>query len=72
MQEYFSLNDMQEVSPETLWAAHKAAIRGVLIQISSQTLKAHQADVVRLEKEFQDLSKNHKLNSTVDGCIGRS
>lgn len=35
LQVFFRVNDNGEVSPETLWAAHKVVIRGKFIQISS-------------------------------------
>lgn len=60
LQEYFLLTDIQNVSPITLWAAHKAFIRGKIIQIASRLRKARKADIERLEKEFSLLSKLHK------------
>lgn len=44
IQEYFLLNDVNNISPSSLWAEHKAAIRGKLIQISSRLRKAHKLD----------------------------
>lgn len=60
IQEYFLLNDTDDISPSTLWAAHKAAIRGSIIQISSRIRKARKMDIDRLEREFSSLSKLHK------------
>uniref|UniRef100_A0A8C5MKJ5 exodeoxyribonuclease III n=1 Tax=Leptobrachium leishanense TaxID=445787 RepID=A0A8C5MKJ5_9ANUR len=53
LKEYFTLNNTSEVSPETLWKAHKAVLRGVCIKWASRLHKSGQAD--RLSK----LSQTH-------------
>lgn len=58
--DYFTLNDTADVSAETLWAAHKATIRGKLIQISSQIKREHRVDIDNLEKTFHKLCSEHK------------
>lgn len=57
---YFSLNDMEGVNPETRWVAQKATIRGKLIQISFKIRQAHKVEVNTLEKEFLTIRKQHK------------
>lgn len=59
IKEYFLLNNIAEVSPETLWAPHKATIWGKLIQISTH-LKRERMGIDRLEKEFTQLRRLHK------------
>lgn len=60
LQEYFRLNDVGDVSVETLWAAHKVTFRGKLIQIEGQQQRDRMGDIERLEREFCDLRKQHK------------
>lgn len=52
LQEYFLLNDVNNISPTSLWAAHKAFIRGKIIQIASRIHTARKAEVEWLEKRF--------------------
>lgn len=49
---YFLLNNLQGISAETLWAAHKATIWGKFIQIATPLKK--------LKKEFSSLRVQHK------------
>lgn len=42
---YFSLNDVENISPETLWAAHKATFRGELIRLATQVKKERLIDI---------------------------
>lgn len=51
---------MEGISAETLWAAHKATIRGKLIQMSSQRKKEKIAEIEKLERDFTGLCKQHK------------
>lgn len=60
LKEYFTLNKVEGVSEETLWAAHKATIRGKIIQIATQIKKERQIDIERLEREFLSLKKQYK------------
>lgn len=53
-----------EVSPATLWAAHKTVLRGKLIQLSTKLKKEHRADLQKCSEEYQALAKSHKRNST--------
>lgn len=62
LQDFFSLNDNGETSPKTLWAAHKAYIRGRIIQISTQ-IKQKRSDIIKyLEKEYTTLRASHTLD----------
>lgn len=62
--DYFSLNDTDDISAESLWAAHKVTVRGRLIQISSQLKKSKRLEVENLERSFSSLQKAHKKNHT--------
>lgn len=55
--DYFHNNDVDEVSPATLWAEHKATVREKLIQLSSQIIYTSRADIEHLERDFLNLSK---------------
>ncbi|PIO40409.1 hypothetical protein AB205_0134110 [Aquarana catesbeiana] len=60
LQEYFTLNKTENTSPEMLWVAHKAFIRGKLIQISTQIKREQRADILRLDAEYNKLKASHK------------
>lgn len=60
LQEYFCLNDVEEISAETLWAAHKVMIQGKFMQIASQLKRERLGEIERLEKEFTKLRSQHK------------
>lgn len=60
LKEYFLRNNVEGISAETLWAAHKATIRGKLIQMSSQRKKGKIAEIEKLERDFSALCKQHK------------
>lgn len=66
LREYFTESDNNTVSPGTLWAAHKAAMRGKIIQISSQLKRERGAEIQKLTEEFLLVSKHHKSNPTPD------
>lgn len=63
IKEYFHLNNTAELSPETLWAAHKATIRGKLIQISTQIKREIMTDIHKLETEFSQLQIRQKQDT---------
>lgn len=66
MKEYVHFNNMDGISAETLWAAHKATIRGKIIQIATKLKKERASDVEKLERDFAALRKHHKKDpSTV-------
>lgn len=62
--EYISINDTVDISPCSLWSAHKAVIRGKIIQLSSRLKCKRQSEVLKLEKEFKEFSSSHKQNPT--------
>lgn len=62
LKEYFRLNDTPDISPSSLWGAHKTVVRGNLILLASRLKHEKQMDIVNLEKNFQSLSKTHKNN----------
>lgn len=59
---FFHLNDIGDISPSVLWGAHKAVLRGKMIQLASQLKKERKADILQMEREFHSLSKSHKAN----------
>lgn len=44
------INDTAEISPSSLWGAHKVVMRGILIQLASHLKCEQQMDVENLEK----------------------
>uniref|UniRef100_A0A8C5MBT2 Endonuclease/exonuclease/phosphatase domain-containing protein n=1 Tax=Leptobrachium leishanense TaxID=445787 RepID=A0A8C5MBT2_9ANUR len=44
LKEYFALNNTPGITPETLWQAHKAVLRGVCLKWASRLNKVRQAD----------------------------
>lgn len=60
IKEYFRLNTVDNIFPETLWATHKATIRGELIRIATQVKKERLIDIQRLKKSFVTLKAEHK------------
>lgn len=59
---YFLINDTADTSPSCLWAAHKAVIRGHLIQLASQINKENKTDIEKLDREYTALIKQHKAD----------
>lgn len=64
LKEYFALNNVDNISPELLWAAHKATVRGKLISIVTRVKRERQLDIEKLEKAFQTLKIKHKCSPT--------
>lgn len=64
--DYFSENDTESILPGFLWAAHKAVMRGRLLQLSSQLKRESKAEVSQRTEDFRLLSKRHKQNPTPD------
>lgn len=64
--EYFLDNNTDSISPGTLWEAHKAVMRGRLIQLSFQIRQERRAEIQQLMEDFCALSKRHKSNPTPD------
>lgn len=64
IQENFLLNGVANASPTTPWAAHKATIRGKLIQVVLRLRKSRRADIKMLEQDLLFLNKQHKHSPT--------
>lgn len=62
IENYFQINNTLDVTPSCLWVAHKAVIRGKLIQIASQIHRARRTEIAKLEQKFFTLSRKHKAN----------
>ncbi|XP_040197503.1 chromosome-associated kinesin KIF4-like [Rana temporaria] len=62
IREYFENNDNNEISPSSLWGAHKAVLRGKIIQLSSKLRRERKVDIEKLERDFKFLSRSHKRN----------
>lgn len=60
--EYFKFNTTKDTSMGTVWAAHKAFIRGEIIQMSTQIKRERTAEVESLEREYATLRSHHKKN----------
>lgn len=58
------LNETSELSPTTVWAAHKSVLRGKLIQLALKLRAEHRADILKHTEEFHALAKAHKHNPT--------
>lgn len=58
--QYFQENDSADVSPATLWAAHKCVIQGELISLAAKRRKARKAHIKDLSKRIYSLEKIHK------------
>lgn len=67
IQEYFLLNDVANVSPTMLWAAHKATIRGKLIQLGLRLCKARQADIIEVRKIISVTHQNDFYRKLYEG-----
>lgn len=55
IEEYFSHNSTEEIPPSSLWSAHKAVLRGHLINIASVKNKTRLSDIKRLTKDLYSL-----------------
>lgn len=55
IEEYFSHNSIEDIPPYSLWSAHKAVLRGHLINIASIKNKTRLSDVKRLTKDLDSL-----------------
>lgn len=71
IKKYFLLNNVAEVSAETLWIAHKATIRGKLIQLSTQIKRERMVSIDRLEKEFTQMQRLYVHKDQVVFIPGR-
>lgn len=58
---YFVENDDPEVTPGTLWEAHKAFVRGKFIELGSRKKKESTHLQSQLIKEIEALERQHKV-----------
>ncbi|CAH2292027.1 Hypothetical predicted protein [Pelobates cultripes] len=64
--DYFQLNKDGAISEGTLWAAHKAVIRGVMINQATKQQKKQVAHLEQTLTTLRTLEAKHKLNPTPD------
>lgn len=64
LKEYFLLNNVEDISPEVLWAAHKATIRSKIISIATQLKKERLIVIKNLENKFAALKVKHKKHTS--------
>lgn len=60
--DYFFYNTTEDISPTTLWMAHKAVLRGHIINIASARNKKRLTDIKSLTRDLDQLY--NKLNQT--------
>lgn len=60
MEYYFTANDTGEVSGSTLWEAHKAYIRGILIEIGARKKRQRTEKTQKLIEEITRAEQEHK------------
>uniref|UniRef100_A0A8C5LTP6 Endonuclease/exonuclease/phosphatase domain-containing protein n=1 Tax=Leptobrachium leishanense TaxID=445787 RepID=A0A8C5LTP6_9ANUR len=66
LREYFALNVTEEVSISSAWLAHKAVVRGHLIQRGATRKRASNAQMTSVQRQISDLESQHKINPTPD------
>lgn len=60
LEQYFSLNGTSEIADDTLWEAHKAYIRGILISMGTRRKKERIKKRAKLIEEIYLLEQRHK------------
>uniref|UniRef100_A0A8C5QA48 Reverse transcriptase domain-containing protein n=1 Tax=Leptobrachium leishanense TaxID=445787 RepID=A0A8C5QA48_9ANUR len=66
LREYFALNVTDDVTISSAWLAHKAVVRGHLIQRGATRKKAFNAQMTSVQRQISDLESQHKSNPTPD------
>ncbi|CAH2284878.1 LINE-1 reverse transcriptase [Pelobates cultripes] len=61
---YFQINDTPDIHPTTLWQAHKAVIRGLLISRASYVKKKAQEEYLNLLRTLRDATAANIMNPT--------
>lgn len=61
IQQYFTENSNPEISPTSLWEAHKCVIRGELIALATKAKKQRQEYINSLIRTIGSLETSHKL-----------
>lgn len=59
LDQYFKINDTKEITEVTLWEAHKAYIRAILIEIGSRKKMERKKNMEVLIKEIHVLEQRH-------------
>lgn len=59
---YFKINMPGEITEVTVWEAHKAYIRGILMMVGSKRKKRLIKEKKVLLKEIQELEQQHKIS----------
>uniref|UniRef100_A0A8C5QP47 Reverse transcriptase domain-containing protein n=1 Tax=Leptobrachium leishanense TaxID=445787 RepID=A0A8C5QP47_9ANUR len=62
LQDYFRLNDIDDISMQVLWAAHKLVIRGALLGLASHLKKQKLADIQDLQRQLREREMTHKTS----------
>ncbi|CAH2220471.1 Hypothetical predicted protein, partial [Pelobates cultripes] len=63
---YFRENDVEGISPISIWEAHKSVIRGNLIRIASRKRKAAMREMAEVYETIAKLELQHKRTQHVD------
>lgn len=63
---YFGINKAEDTNPAINWAAHKASVRGFLIQLASRLKKARNEMILIKTKEYETLATQHKRSPHPD------
>ena len=66
IQAYFEVNKSTDTSPAITWAAHKATIRGQLIQLASRLKRTREQTILRLEDDLEALLSEQHRNPQID------
>lgn len=66
LEQYFPLNETQEVSDATIWEVHKAYIRGILISIGTQKKMERSNKIRTLLSKLYELKQLHKKKTDLE------
>uniref|UniRef100_A0A8C5Q236 Reverse transcriptase domain-containing protein n=1 Tax=Leptobrachium leishanense TaxID=445787 RepID=A0A8C5Q236_9ANUR len=64
LKQYFEINTTPEVSPHTIWEAHKATIRGLLIAKATAQKRDRKTKLTSLLDEIRTLETSHKTDQS--------
>ena len=62
LSQYFEENSVSDASPSLLWEAHKALIRGNLIELGARKKREHGQQLKQVLHQIAELDKQHKLS----------
>ena len=66
IKQFFEENSSSVSSPVTLWAAHKATMRGTLIQLASKVKRERERTIRQQEEELRRVMREQKSNPHLD------